>query len=196
MRNYLKLLPAACSLFLVTNSFDMTPVVAQASGAGDAAKGQVHAATPSAKIKEWFSQYDAIRRQAQMNPTERKKADALLSQGISIIIPGPEKLAAQQLLQKLVAANQQAANQLKQLSLYPETEKLHRGYYKYFTTASALFNDYLQLQDNLFAKDPKTGEPVADELTTRKQELADLDEANKRLDSELRSRFAIAPYRY
>jgi hypothetical protein len=151
--------------------------------------------TPVAQIKDWFNKYDEIRRGAQMNPTERQKADTMLSKGLSMFVPGPEKLETQQLLQKLEVKNNAAAEQMKKLNLYPETEQLHRGYFKFFTDSQILFADYLKVQDNLMAKDA-ANQPIAAQLMRRKKELEELDFANKALDSQLRTRFGIAPYKY
>jgi len=154
-----------------------------------------HNAQKDGHVQQWFAQYDNIRRQAQMNPDEKARADKMLAGGMAMMVPGPEKIAVGQLLQKLVQSNQQAANQMKGMRLYPETEQLHRGYYKYFTDAQALFNDYITLQNNLFATDA-SGKSVASQLIVRKQALADLDQSNKMLDSQLRAQFGIPPYHY
>jgi hypothetical protein len=146
-------------------------------------------------VQEWFSQYDNIRRQSQMNPDEKARADRLLAGGMAMLVPGPEKIATGQLLAKLRASNQQAANQLKGLRLYPETKQLHLGYYKYFNDAQSLFADYISLQNNLFATDA-SGKSIASQLMQRKQALADLDQSNKMIDSQLRAQYGIAPYRY
>src|SRR5688572_7320312 len=44
-------------------------------------------------IGQWFGQYDQIRRQAQMSPAERQQADSLMSRGLSILVPGENKIA-------------------------------------------------------------------------------------------------------
>jgi hypothetical protein len=165
-----------------------------AYGQGQTASAAAQA-TPVAQIKDWFSKYDEIRRSAQMNPTDRQKADTMLSKGLSMFVPGPEKLDTQQLLQKLQVKNSAAAEQMKKLTLYPETEQLHRGYYRYFTDSQTLFGDYLKVQDNLMAKDA-TNTPIASQLMRRKKDLEELDISNKALDSQLRNQFGIPPYRY
>lgn len=150
-------------------------------------------------ILEWFERYDQVRRQAQMSPSEKLKADGLMSKGMSglgAMLAGDEKAATQNLLNKLVNKYQQAAEQMKQLHLYPETERLHRGYYQYFSDAKRLFSDYLRVQSNLFAMDEETGKPVAGLLMARKQNLETLDMNNKALDEQLRQQFNIPPYRY
>jgi hypothetical protein len=149
-------------------------------------------------IQEWFQRYDQVRRQSQMSPSEKQRADGLMSKGMTglgAMLAGDEKAATQSLLNKLVGKYQAAAEQMKQLPLYPETERLHRGYYQYFSDARALFSSYLKVQNNLFAMD-ETGKPVAGSLMARKQNLETLDMNNKALDEQLRQQFNIPPYRY
>jgi hypothetical protein len=146
-------------------------------------------------IGQWFKNYDDIRRKAQMNPAERAKADALMSKALSMFIPGEEKTQAKALLSSLVARYAQAVDEFKRLPLYPETERLHRGYYQYFTSARQLFSDYLTVQQNPLSTD-QSGNPVAGTLMARKQNLEGLDQANKAIDSQLRAQFGIPPYQY
>jgi hypothetical protein len=146
-------------------------------------------------VQQWFQSYDAVRRQAQMTPQERAKADAMLSKGLSIIVPGPEKASTQQLLTKLVGQYRTACQQLERLPLLPPTEQLHRGYYQYFSEAQGLFSDYLKVQDDLFAVD-QNGKPLAGKLVERKASLEALDERNKDMDAQLRQQFSIPAYRY
>lgn len=153
------------------------------------------AATSPAVLKDWFSKYDEIRREAQMNPTDKAKADSMLSKGLAMFVPGPEKAEIQALLQKLQQKNSIAADKLKKLNLYPETKALHFGYYQYFVDAATLFGDYLKVQDNLMAKDAN-GNGVMGQLMGRKTALEQLDVKNKALDEQLRQQLGIAPYHY
>ncbi|MBX9952582.1 MAG: hypothetical protein K2Y39_25640, partial [Candidatus Obscuribacterales bacterium] len=150
-------------------------------------------------IQEWFHRYDNVRRQAQMSPAEKARADGLMSKGmggLGAMLAGDEKMATQNLLTKMVGKYQTAAEQMKSLPLFRETEQLHRGYYQYFSDARQLFSDYLRVQSNLFAMDETTGKPVAGLLMGRKQNLEQLDMNNKALDEQLRQQFNIPPYRY
>ncbi len=151
--------------------------------------------TDAKVLQDWFARYDQVRRAAQMNPKERARADALLSKGLSIVIPGDEKIATRKLLTSLVARYDQAIDGMKRLPLLPETTALQRGYYQYFLEARALFGDYLKVQDNLFAKDP-TGTPIAASLMPRKQRLESIDGGNKVLDGRLRATYGVAAYQY
>ncbi len=147
------------------------------------------------ELRRWFSRYDAVRRDAQMTPQERKKADGLLSKGLSIFVPGEEKVTTQALLSKLVSKYNTACEQMKQLELYPETKQLHLGYYRYFNDARGLFSDYIKVQENPLVKD-QTGAVLAGGLLQRKQNLEFLDQNNKTLDQQLRNQFGVAPYQY
>jgi hypothetical protein len=152
--------------------------------------------TSMTSIRQWFATYDDIRRQAQMSPQEKGQADAMMSKGLSMIIPGEEKTQSQALLSSLLGRYEIACARLKRLEYYPETASLHKGYYQYFEDASRLFTDYLKVQGSLFAVDEQTGKPLAGELLERKEALTALEERNKSLDSQLRRQFGIAAYSY
>jgi hypothetical protein len=165
-------------------------------GSGGGAQPQpARSATSPQAIRQWFDRYDNIRRQAQMNPADRKRADEVMSKGLAVIIPGDDKTAAQAFMRKLIQKDGAGAEQLKQLPLYPETENLHRGYYRYFTQAAKLFDDYITVQNNVFASDAN-GQPLAAGLPARKAALEELDNSNKALDAQLRQRFNIPAYSY
>ena len=152
-------------------------------------------AADNGQVAQWFQSYDAVRRQAQMTPQERAKADAMLSKGLSIIVPGPEKASSQQLLTRLVNNYGAACQQLEHIPVMPPTEQLHRGYYQYFSEAQRLFSDYLKVQNDLFAVD-QNGKPIAGQLLDRKAALESLDQRNKSLDAQLRQQFGIPAYQY
>jgi hypothetical protein len=191
-KNKMRLQIAGLVLALVTQVTVSNCANAQAANS-DATTGA--AATSPAVLKDWFSKYDEIRREAQMNPVDKQKADSMLSKGLAMFVPGPEKIEIQALLQKLQQKNSIAAEKLKKLNLYPETKALHFGYYQYFNDSQTLFGDYLKVQDNLMAKDAQ-GNSVMGQLMGRKAALEQLDVKNKALDEQLRKQFGIADYRY
>lgn len=166
------------------------PVMPMQSGMGQ------RQATAVPLLRGWFDHYDKVRRQAQMTPAERNRADNLLSNGLAVFVPGPEKDQAQKLLRGLVAKYQVAVNDMKMMPLYPETEQLHRGYYQYFNDARALFGDYLRVQDNLMVKDERTGKSLMSELMQRKANLEVLEHQIKDLDQNLRGQLGIPAYHY
>jgi hypothetical protein len=156
--------------------------------------GQAPATNP-ALLKEWFNKYDMIRKQAQMTPAEKAKADDLMSHGLQMFVPGEEKVIAQKLLTMLVGKYQTACNQLKLLPLYPETGQLHRDYFKYFSDAHDLFADYLKVQNNLMAKNAN-GQSIMAGLMQRKADLEATEQNAKSVDAGVRGQLGIAPYRY
>lgn len=161
-----------------------------------AGAGQTAALAPAMSVKQWFIYYDQIRRRAQMNPQERQRADTLLSKGMSILMPGPDKIAARSILIKLQAAYAQASRSIRQLPVIPQTQQLHQGYQNYFDTAYQLFSDYLKVQDNPFALDKVTGKPVAGQLISRKVQLESLNNSIQGLDQQVRQVYGIAAYAY
>jgi len=147
-------------------------------------------------VPQWFNRYDQIRREAQMTPDERKQASTLLSGGVKPWRPENEKQAAKRLLTKLTAQYRKATMAMKALPMLPQTQKLHRGYYQYFSTAGDLFADYLTVQDNLLAKDKTTGRPLLGELLERKEKLSQLNDFIQDLDKKARNEFDIPAYKY
>jgi hypothetical protein len=185
-------LQLTCLILTTSISFGfISPALAQYDGQA----AQATAATPQKEIQSWFKSYDAVRRQAQMSPQDRAKCDKVMSQGLAMFMPGEEKTEIQAFLRTLVEKNSTAAQQLKQLKLFPETKALHIGYYQYFTTASALFNDYIRVQDHPLSKD-QNGGSLAAGLVGRKANLEALDQNNKALDAQLRQQFGIPPYKF
>lgn len=149
---------------------------------------------PRVPVPQWFVMYNQVRHRAQLSPGDRQRADQIMSKGLNMFMPGDDKQAAKTLLTSMVARYQTAVQEMKQLPVLPQTQKLHAGYLQYFTTAGNLFADYLRVQDNLFLTDPMTGQPVAAGLITRKQNLEGLERACKEYDAQLRHDFGVPPY--
>ena len=57
-------------LVLLIGLISFRPVLAQYMGDGGGQGGAHVSATEAAKIQDWFTKYDNIRRQAQMNPQQ------------------------------------------------------------------------------------------------------------------------------
>lgn len=151
---------------------------------------------PGLTIAQWFNQYDQVRRQAQMSPVERQRADSLMSRGLSILVPGDTKIATKQILGTMVDRYTRACNQLKGLPQIQPTQQLQVAYYNYFNTAGLLFLDYLRVQDNLLLSDATTGQPLAAGLLQRKQMLEMLEGRCKQLDAQVRAQYGVPPYQY
>lgn len=148
-----------------------------------------------AKVFQWFQKYDDVRRRAQMNPVEKQQADAIMGKGLSILMPGPEKLAAKDILARLVTRYDTATKALEALPPTNETKRLQQGYYQYFSSARGLFSDYLRVQDNLMARDA-SGQPIMAQLMQRKQGLEQLERACKEADAQCRAAFGVPAYQY
>lgn len=153
------------------------------------------AASPQDQVRigQWFAAYDQIRHAAQMSPQEKAYSDKLLSSKLSMFIPGPEKVAAQNLLGEMVTRYDKASGALRGLQSLPQTLQLQKGYYQYFTTARGLFADYLKVQQNVLATD-QSGNPIAASLMPRKMQLEQLEAGVKQLDAQLRSQYGVRPY--
>jgi hypothetical protein len=194
---------ASISHILIVQAFFILMLCAQIQAPVDATNSSTNKKskltsnfTQSDPVKNWFNNYDQIRRQAQLSPAERQKADQIMGKGLSIFMPGADKALAQNLLANLVKRYDIAVQQMAALPVIPATEQLHRAYYQYFVDARRLFSEYLQLQDDLLATDPNTGQPVASGLVERKENLAALDQNNKMLDEKIRQQYGIAAYQY
>jgi hypothetical protein len=157
----------------------------------DAARNSTSLAIP---VNQWFSHYDQIRHQAQMSPQERQRADQLMSRGLSILVPGDEKVATKNLLSSLAVRYQRACQDLSTLPQISQTSNLHQNYFQYFSAAGQLFNDYVRVQDNIFVTDASTGKPLAASLLQRKQVLQGLEHQCKQLDAQTRAQFGVPPY--
>lgn len=112
-----------------------------------------------------------------------------------MFIPGPEKIAAQNLLGNMVGRYDRASGSLRSLQSIPETLQLQKGYFQYFVTARGLFADYLKVQQNVLATD-QAGNPIAASLMPRKQALEQLEGGVKQLDAQMRAQYGIKPYQY
>lgn len=151
--------------------------------------------TKKPQLLGWFARYDQLRHRAQMNPAEKQQADVMLSRKLSMFMPGPEKVAAREILSKLMQRYQQAFASLRALPGLPETSQLQQAYLQYFDTAANLFSDYLRVQDSLLAVDAN-GQPIAAQLMQRKQALEALEHSCKEMDAQLRATYGVNPYAY
>jgi hypothetical protein len=172
------------------------PQVQQPGQFGGQQPQQMQAPSNGITVPQWFMRYDQIRREAQMSPVEKQQADSLMSRGLSILVPGENKIATKQLLGMMVGRYQRACAQLQALPQIQPTSQLHVSYFNYFNTAATLFNDYVRVQDNLFLTDATTGAPMAAGLLQRKQMLEMLEGRCKQMDAATRQQFGIPPYQY
>lgn len=153
--------------------------------------------TPNfAQVKRWFEQYDKVRRQAQMLPVERQTADDLMSRPLRALIVKKDKERARELLAKMVIRYKKASSDMQQIAMIPEIAPLHNGYRNFFAIANRLFMDYLKVQETPLVTDGHSSEPIGTGLRSRQQQLTEMEASLKNLDSHLRERFCIAPYKY
>jgi hypothetical protein len=182
---------ATSSILLVSSAAQAQPGAFATSPQGSM-QGNAPA-TDAGSIRQWFASYDSVRKAAQMSPEERNRADGLLSKGLSVFVPGPEKMQAQKLLTGLVGKYQMAVEKLKQLPYYGETAQLHQAYFNYFSQAQGLFSDYLRVQDNIMAKD-QNGRSIMADLMGRKAALEQLEAQCKAMDAAARAQFGIKAF--
>jgi len=149
----------------------------------------------TADLKNWFDRYDHIRRQAQMTAAERAESDRLQDKGVFVLLSSSDKQSGRALLNKMVIRYRKAAGQMESLPRLAQTEKLRRGYSRYFRSAGKLFGDYLTVYGNVFAKDA-SGQSIRKKLKTRKAALQALEASNKALDERLRARYRIPAYKF
>ncbi|HEY9792153.1 MAG TPA: hypothetical protein V6D22_17240 [Candidatus Obscuribacterales bacterium] len=141
------------------------------------------------KIVQWFTRYDAIRRQAQMTPEEKMTSGKLMTEMFTGAGSG-DKAEGKALLSKMVSRYTVATKQLNSLPPTPQTVELQKGYVDYFTTGRAFFSKYLH------ALDSNQSDNAMDNLRVDRLRMASLDMSNKSLDKKLRAQFGISPYTY
>ncbi|MBX9691264.1 MAG: hypothetical protein K2Z81_02700 [Cyanobacteria bacterium] len=131
-------------------------------------------------IRDWFSQYDQIRRDAEMTT-----GDKWQSLHLNAKKPKPSNAA---LASRMMAKYETSLTDMKKLKSTGETRQLQDGYIEYFTTARQLFSDYLTAQEAL----PFTNQA----LIPTKKKLQELDRKNRRLDDDLRKKYKIARHKH
>lgn len=136
------------------------------------------------RVVKWFTEYDDIRRDAQMSGPE--KASAIKMWATSFVSAGPAETAdANALLTRMVSRYDHAQQRLAALPEIPETRALQHGYLAFFRQAKTNFQRYL---DTL-----NTGslQATVEQMQVGRQQLAEIDVRNKSLDRKLRERYHI-----
>lgn len=147
---------------------------------GTPATGAPSGTKNKAAVTEWFKKYDQIRRDAEETSQERYQT-LFLGEN-----KPDEKNAA--LAKDMVGKYTRAAAAMKQLPQVPETRELHKGYLSYFTSARQLFAEFLKAQ--------KIVPYTIKHLVPSKNNLSNLDKANKKLDADLREIFGIPKHKH
>jgi hypothetical protein len=169
------------NMFGPTSQAAMTPSILPST--------QTQPSESAEKIADWFTKYDAIRRQAQMTPQEKMTSTKLMTQSFTGVSTD-EKAEGRILLSKMLTRYMIACDQLRGLSPPPQTAELQKGYQEYFTAGRAFFTKYLIAMDN-----NQEGNAI-DTLRADRSRMATIDMSNKALDKRLRARYGISPYQY
>ena len=160
--------------------------------AEDASKTTISSASTPApstdeEVRDWFSQYDQVRKNAKMTLKEKWQSKRLIAFAFS-----PFKVSvseSDQLVKKMATKYTEALESLEKLAIVQQTERLRTGYMKYFKDARQLFLDTCKIPTS----DSEQRQKFVDDLVDRKKKLEELDQKNKALDSELRSQSSILP---
>jgi hypothetical protein len=183
MKNFL-------SIIIISALFYAMPV--GSAFAEDASKTTISSASTSApstdeQVRDWFSQYDQVRKNAKMTFKEKLQSKRLIAFAFSPFrVPVSE---SDQLVKKMATKYAEALESLEKLAIVQQTERLRAGYMKYFRDARQLFLDTCKIPTG----DSEQRQKFVDDLVARKKKLEELDQKNKALDSELRSQFSIPP---
>jgi hypothetical protein len=145
------------------------------------------AVTKEDDVRDWFSQYDQIRRNAKMSFRDKLQSRKMLALALSPFIVSIE--GSEQLIKRMSSRYADAIESMKNLPSLPATEKLRLGYLKYFTEAKQLFIDISKVPMD------DSRRRYVSELLERKKSLETLDHDNKTLDADLRKQFSIPPFR-
>lgn len=138
------------------------------------------------RVIAWFTQYDRIRREAQMSRGEKLNAIKLWATSMHASASDTEE--ARGLLTRMVNRYKRASAQMANLPVIPETQSLHAGYSAYFKRAHSDFARYLHVLDT------QSTRAALSQMEQGRAPLGEIDVRNKNLDRRLRSRYEIPEY--
>ncbi len=166
-------------------------VTAQTTDTGNSIDGEresnSHSVAVGEAIRDWFRQYDMVRRESKMTFRERLQSQHLLALAFN-----PMALFSydsESILRILIDKYTTAIAGMEKLPHLRETEELRFGFLKYFTEARQLFSDSLETNKQELAENHDR----VDEILKRKRQLEVLDQKNKDLDRHLRMMYHIPP---
>jgi hypothetical protein len=139
------------------------------------------------EIRDWFREYDVVRRQSKMSFREKLQSRHLLALAFN-----PMALFShdsESIIKIMIDKYTRATEGMEKLPHLRETEELRCGFLKYFTAARQLFSDSLETDKQDLAENHQR----VDEILQRKRQLEILDQKNKDLDRHLRSIYHIPP---
>lgn len=138
----------------------------------------------AASIKQWFEQYDQIRRSAEMTLVEKLQAKNFLDRGLKSLLGKRDEALSKRMIVKYATAEAE----LRKLPKLADTQELQEGYIEFFKRMHQLFVDRVNEQGN-----PNiTPETVA----CAKKELQELTRRNGKLDQELREKYQIPKHKH
>jgi len=137
-------------------------------------------------LREWFEQYDQIRRDAEMTWGEKFQSRGVLERGVD----SPNRFFGKNnraLVDRLLSKYRTAVSAMNKLPILPETKELQEGYTQYFTVMQQLFLDSLAKETDSERKEC---------LLSAKITIEELDRKNKKLDEDLRKKNGIPRHRH
>lgn len=171
------------SIVMVIMCLSSTCQASAFNAAAAASKG----ASGSEDVRNWFEQYDSIRRNAEMSKSEKLESAHLLCKSFKPDPSSTDRSQARSIISRMVARYRTAVASISRLKPLPQTRALQQGYKRYFTGAYQLFNQYLKMQNSVANGDRSAAGP----LLERKNALEELDKRNKQLDKQLRKQYEI-----
>ncbi|MBX3150161.1 hypothetical protein KF728_08450 [Candidatus Obscuribacterales bacterium] len=146
--------------------------------------GELTAQNPA--ITEWFDKYDQIRNDAEMSLVEKLKYGSALKKALKS--GGTLSTSAEKFVKRMVEKYATAAAALSALTPPPEVRALQQGYVQYFNEMEKSFSECLN-----------SGEVKSTDLAAKasaKERIENLDDANKKLDENLRKKFDIPKHNH
>jgi hypothetical protein len=163
------------------------PIEAQTNNLGNSLSPGRLGYNLNKEIKDWFRQYDLVRRQSKMTFREKLQSRHLLTLYFNPMALFSED--SEDILKMMIDKYSVAIAGMEKLPHLLETEELRSGFLKYFTDARQLFNDSLETKE----KDLTESDRYLAEILQRKKQLEILDQKNKDLDRHLRAAYHIPP---
>jgi hypothetical protein len=174
-----------CCCFLLSGLQIANIVVAKADSITTLANPTEKDKDGKLSIREWFENYDQIRRSAEMTLFEKLQTRFALERGGDSQTRSGKSNRA--LAKRMLSKYTKAIADMKKLQAPPETKELHDGYIRYFT-------DMQQLFVQSFA--PESDSDRRQFLLSQRRTLEELDRNNKKLDEELRRQNGIPRHRH
>ncbi len=146
--------------------------------------GELTAKNPA--IVEWFDKYDQIRNDAEMSLIEKLKYGSALKKALksgATLSTGAEKF-----VKRMVEKYATAGAALSALTSPPEVRALQQGYVQYFNEMEKSFSECL------ISGEVKSADLAA--KASAKERIENLDDANKKLDENLRKKFDIPKHNH